>query len=87
MEKIRIQDDLYTYVNQEKLAELVIPDDKPCVGGFQTIAEDVEKTMINEFNEMCNNSSYPNEYLKRACKLYLNAKTWNLVMLYCLIQI
>ena len=26
MEKIRIQDDLYTYVNQAKLDELVIPD-------------------------------------------------------------
>ena len=51
MEKVRIQDDLYTYVNQEKLDELVIPDDKPCAGGFQTLAEDVEKIMINEFEE------------------------------------
>ena len=46
MEKPRIQDDLYTYVNQEKLDSLVIPDDKPCVGGFQTLAEDVEKIML-----------------------------------------
>ena len=74
MEKPRIQDDLYTYVNQEKLEELVIPDDQPCVGGFQTLAVDVEKTMINEFNEMCANNSYPNDYLKRACTLYLMAK-------------
>ena len=29
MEKIRIQDDLYTYVNQAKLDELVIPEDMP----------------------------------------------------------
>ena len=50
MEKPRIQDDLYTYVNQEKLEELIIPDDQPCVGGFQTLAVDVEQTMINEFN-------------------------------------
>ena len=34
-DKVRIQDDLYTYVNQEKLAQLVIPDDQPSVGGFQ----------------------------------------------------
>ena len=74
MEKPRIQDDLYTYVNQEKLEELVIPDDQPCVGGFQTLAVDVEKTMIDEFNEMCNSQSYPNNYLKRACNLYLLAK-------------
>ena len=29
MENIRIQDDLYTYVNQAKLEELVIPEDMP----------------------------------------------------------
>ena len=70
MNKPRIQDDLYTYVNQEKLDELVIPDDQPCVGGFQTLAVDVEQTMINEFKEMCENDLYPNDYLKRACSLF-----------------
>ena len=70
MNKPRIQDDLYTYVNQDKLEELIIPDDKPCIGGFQTLAEDVEKVMMNEFEEMCANDNYPNDYLKRACKLY-----------------
>ncbi len=70
MNKPRIQDDLYTYVNQEKLEELIIPDDKPCVGGFQTLAEDVEKTMINEFISMCESNTYPNDYLKNACKLF-----------------
>lgn len=70
MEKIRIQDDLYTYVNQEKLEELIIPDDMPCIGGFQTLAIDVEKTMINEFNEMCESGNYPNDYLKNSCTLY-----------------
>ena len=34
MDKIRIQDDLYTYVNQAKLEELVIPEDQPTAGGF-----------------------------------------------------
>ena len=70
MNKPRIQDDLYTYVNQEKLEELIIPDDKPCIGGFQTLAEDVEKVMMNEFEEMCAKGNYPNDHLKRACKLY-----------------
>ena len=32
MEKVRIQDDLYTHVNQETLDQLVIPDDKPTAG-------------------------------------------------------
>ena len=70
MEKVRIQDDLYTYVNQEKLDQLVIPDDQPSTGGFQTLAVDVEMLMINEFNEMCAKDTYPNEYLKNACKLF-----------------
>lgn len=38
MENIRIQDDLYNYVNQQKLAELVIPADKPMAGGFAELA-------------------------------------------------
>ena len=74
MDKVRIQDDLYTYVNQAKLEELVIPDDMPTAGGFSTISTDVEKLMIGEFNAMCQNASYPNEYLARACTLYTIAK-------------
>ena len=74
MENIRIQDDLYTYVNQAKLEELVIPDDMPMAGGFATLSTDVEKLMIGEFNTMCKNASYPNEHLERACTLYMMAK-------------
>ncbi len=74
MEKVRIQDDLYTYVNQEKLDQLVIPDDKPCTGGFVLLADGVEKIMMNEFNDMDQNNSYANEYLKKAITLYKMAK-------------
>ena len=74
MEKIRIQDDLYTYVNQAKLDELVIPDDMPVAGGFAALGEDVEKLMIGEFNAMCKAAAYPDAHLERACKLYMLAK-------------
>ena len=74
MEKVRIQDDLFHYVNQEKLDELVIPDDMPQAGGFSTLHTDVEKLMINEFNQMCKENNYPNEHLERACKLYMAIK-------------
>ena len=74
MEKIRIQDDLYTYVNREKLEELVIPEDMPVAGGFASLATDLEKLMIGEFNEMCAEGNYPNEHLARACKLFSLAK-------------
>ena len=70
MEKVRIQDDLFTYVNQETLDKLVIPDDKPTAGGFQVLADDVEKLMIGEFNQMCKTKNYPNAYVENACKLF-----------------
>ncbi|MBR5136608.1 MAG: M13 family peptidase [Clostridia bacterium] len=74
MEKVRIQDDLYMYVNQETLDKLVIPDDKPATGGFSTLNEEVEKLMIDEFNAMVKSKEYPNDYLKRTLTLYKAAK-------------
>ena len=70
MENIRIQDDLYMYVNQETLEKLVIPDDKPVAGGFSELADGVEKIMMEEFASMTESKSYPNNYLRRACELY-----------------
>ena len=70
MENIRIQDDLYMYVNQETLDKLVIPDDKPVAGGFSELADGVEKIMMEEFASMTESKSYPNDYLRRACELY-----------------
>ena len=74
MENIRIQDDLYTYVNQAKLDELVIPDDMPVAGGFATLSTEVEKLMIEEFKTMAANGVYPNEHMARACTLFAMAK-------------
>ncbi|MBR5449562.1 MAG: M13 family peptidase, partial [Clostridia bacterium] len=70
MEKIRVQDDLYSYVNGETLESLVIPDDKPYTGGFALLADDVEKIMMDEFKSMNESGEFPNEHLARACKLY-----------------
>ena len=74
MENVRIQDDLYMYVNGETLDKLVIPDDKPVAGGFSELSDGVEKIMMDEFEEMAASKSYPNDYLKRACELYAIAK-------------
>ena len=74
MENVRIQDDLYMYVNGETIENLVIPDDKPYAGGFAELADGVEKIMMEEFASMSESKSYPNEYLKRACELYSLAK-------------
>ena len=74
MEKIRIQDDLYTHVNQAKLDELVIPEDLPVMGSPMALATGIEKLMIGEFNTMCKEGSYPNDHVARACTLYRLAK-------------
>lgn len=74
MEKVRIQDDLYHYVNQEWLDKAEIPADKPTVGGFADLSTDVEKLLINDLNEMCKNNSYPNKYLETACTFYKEIK-------------
>ena len=74
MENIRIQDDLYHFVNGETIEKLVIPDDKPATGGFQDLADGVEKIMMAEFATMNETKSYPNEHLERACTLYAIAK-------------
>lgn len=74
MEKVRIQDDLYHYVNQETIDSLVIPDDMPQTGGFTTLSTEVEKLMISEFNDLCKNENYPNEHVKNACTLYKAVK-------------
>ncbi|MCQ2506836.1 MAG: M13 family peptidase [Lachnospiraceae bacterium] len=70
MESIRIQDDLYNYVNQEWLEKAVIPDDKPTTGGFADLAKGVEDTMIDEFKTMSDKKSYPNDYLKKTIELF-----------------
>ena len=49
MEKIRIQDDLYNFVNQEWLEKAVIPEDRPTTGGFADLDIGVEKLLINDF--------------------------------------
>ena len=74
MEKIRIQDDLYTCVNQAKLEELVIPEDMPVTGSTMNLSIEVEKLMIGEFNAMSAEGAYPNEHLARACTLFALAK-------------
>ena len=74
METIRIQDDLYTHINQKKLEELVIPEDLPVMGSPMALMTGVEKLMMGEFAAMSKEDSYPNDHMARACKLYELAK-------------
>ncbi len=74
MENIRIQDDLFTYVNQEKLDELVIPDDMPTAGGFAELHQNVEKTLMDEFKNLEKKEDITDLNLKKAVDLYSIAK-------------
>ena len=80
MEKVRIQDDLFTHVNGEWIENAVIPDDKPTTGGFATLSVEVEENLMRDFAEMSKTGEFPNDYLKRACYIYkaiLNVKKRN----------
>ena len=72
--KVRIQDDLFTFVNQEKIDSLVIPDDMPVAGGFAELRDNVEKILMDDFKalEKCDDIKDPN--LKKAIDLYSVAK-------------
>ena len=70
MKDIRIQDDLYEYVNHDWLETAVIPEDKPTTGGFATLAKDVEEKLLNDFAEMVKEDKYPDKYLENACRVY-----------------
>ncbi len=74
MEKVRIQDDLYQYVNAEWLETAVIPGDKPTAGGFADLGRQVEELLIGDFNEMAKSGTYPNDTVKNAVTLFLLAK-------------
>ena len=70
MPKVRIQDDLFNYVNGEWIETAVIPDDKPTTGGFANLAIEVEENLMKDFKEMDESNSFPNNYLKRAIDVY-----------------
>lgn len=69
--EIRVQDDLYLHVNKEWLDKTEIPDDKPCVGGFMNLDEDVEKQLIADFNQMAEGAlKYPDANVQKAVELF-----------------
>ena len=52
-----IKDDLYEAVNGEWLKTAKIPDDKPATGGFNDLADEIDKTLMSDFEKMIPDSS------------------------------
>ncbi len=50
--KVRIQDDLYEAVNAEWLETIEIPSDRPSTGAFSILDQEVEKTMMADFEAL-----------------------------------
>ena len=72
--KVRIQDDLFHYVNQVKIDSLVIPDDMPVAGGFAELRTNVEKTLMADFKALEKADDIKDPNLKKAVDLYSVAK-------------
>lgn len=69
--KVRIQDDLYEAVNGEWLKNAVIPADKPTTGGFNNLADEVEKNMMAEFDDILDGKNKTDiKEMEYAVKLY-----------------
>ncbi|WP_409022326.1 M13 family metallopeptidase [Dellaglioa sp. P0083] len=52
-----IKDDLYEAVNGEWLKTAKIPDDKPATGGFNDLADEIDKTLMADFEKMSADSN------------------------------
>lgn len=73
-EKVRIQDDLYEHVNGEWIKNAKIPSDLPVTGGFMSLNEEVEKTLMEDFKKFASGelkSDIP--AMEDAVKLYKKA--------------
>ncbi|MEJ6347998.1 M13-type metalloendopeptidase [Holzapfeliella sp. He02] len=65
------KDNLYLAVNAEWLKTAEIPGDKPATGSFNKIAENVEKTLMADFEDFASGKKEPQtKELKEAVKLY-----------------
>ena len=50
-ETVRLEDDLYNYVNGKWISKAKIPADKPTTGGFINLQDGVEKTLLKDFKK------------------------------------
>lgn len=48
----KAKDDLYEAVNGEWLKTAKIPADRPATGGFNSLVDDIDKTLMDDFRLM-----------------------------------
>lgn len=81
MSNIRIQDDLYEYVNGEWIKNAVIPLDRPTAGGFSDLDKGVEEKLMADFSAFSKAEKTTNikemAYAISLYKKYIDVKTRN----------
>ncbi len=69
--QVRIQDDLYQFVNRNWIEKAEIPGDRSSIGSFGILDLELEKLLMNEFKEMAEGKKeIPNENMKKAITIY-----------------
>ena len=71
---VRVQDDLYQYVNGEWLKNAVIPADKPAFGRGSALAEKVDKQLMEDLAEFAKGKELPDlPIMEDVVRLYKKA--------------
>ncbi|MHC9532903.1 M13 family metallopeptidase [Dellaglioa sp. L3N] len=72
-----IKDDLYEAVNGEWLKTAKIPDDKPATGGFNDLADEIDKTLMSDFEKMAADSSEKSALMQEFLNYYALASDFD----------
>ena len=73
-ESVRVQDDLFQYVNGAWLKDAVIPADRPTCGGFAELSKNVEQILTDDLKAFLSfEKPMPNEHLTKTVKLFAKA--------------
>lgn len=71
------KDNLYRAVNQEWIDQAEIPDDKPSVGGFIELHDDVEELLMKDLSEMASGDfELTHDLQKEMVKFYVQASDY-----------
>ena len=71
---VRVQDDLYQYVNGEWLKNAVIPDDRRLTGGFSSLDQDLEKRLMADLDGFSKGDELPDlPIMEDVVRLYKKA--------------
>lgn len=73
-----LKDDFYQAVNGEWIKQAQIPADHASTGGFMDLVDNIDKTLMHDFDQLANGQMTPsNDDMQEFKKLYILAKDFN----------